>query len=288
VPRRWSTQRPRPEDVEEWRELCTRWFQFATFSPLLRVHGQFPHREMWHFGADEKHRAFTTQLAFDRLRYRMLPYTYSMAAAVTRRHASLMRPLVMDYREDEEVLGIGDQYLFGPSLLVSPVTTRGATRRSVYLPRQGGGWFDFWTGQHHPGGGRLEAAAPLESLPLFVKAGSILPLGPELQHTAELPPDPLTLWVYAGADASFDLYEDDGTSYAYERGAFATLPLHWDDKARRLTLGARNGSFPGMLERREIRVALVTPARPQGHSAAPAVIRSLSYDGRQTSFQLPR
>ena len=285
VPRKWSGRHPRPEDLEEWRELATRWFQYATFCPLLRVHGQFPYREMWHFGADEKHRAYQTQLAFDRLRYRMLPYVYSLAAAVTQRGSTPMRPLVMDFREDPEVLGIGDQFLLGASLLVNPVTTRGALRRDVYLPSDGdgagarAGWYDFWTGAHYPGGRRIDAPAPYQSLPLYVKAGSILPMGPELQHTGEKAADPLTLWVYTGADASFDLYEDDGVSYAYEQGAFSTLPLRWDEAKATLTIGARSGSFPGMLARRELRVVFVSRRAAIPHSATPAADRTLVYDG---------
>jgi alpha-D-xyloside xylohydrolase len=285
MPRRWATRDPRPEDVEEWRELATRWFQYSTFAPLLRVHGQFPHREMWHFG-DETHRAYRTQLAFDRLRYRLLPYAYTLAADVTRRHATLMRPLVMDFRDDPEVLGIGDQFLFGPSLLVSPVTAPGATSRSVYLPR--GGWYDFWSGVHQEGGRRLDAPAPYESLPLYVKAGSIVPMGPELQYTDEKPADPLTVWVYRGADAAFELYEDDGVSYGYERGAFATIPLRWDEAAGTLTIGARTGSFPGMPAAREVRVVFVSRAAPVGHSAAPAAARTVRYDGRPLSVAAAR
>jgi alpha-D-xyloside xylohydrolase len=287
VPRRWSRPDPRPEDVEEWRELVTRWFQYATFCPLLRVHGQFPYREMWFFGADQSHRAYRTQLAFDRLRYRMLPYTYSLAAATTHRNATPMRPLVMDFRDDPEVLGVGDQFQLGPSLLVSPVTAPGVTRREVYLPRrdrddEGGaaaGWYDFWTGVHHAGGQRIDAPAPYESLPVHVKAGSILPLGPELQYTGEKPADPLTLWVYTGADASFELYEDDGVSYAYEQGEHATIPLDWDEARSTLTIGARSGSFPGMLAKREIRVVFVSPGAAIPHSAAPAAARAVVYDG---------
>ncbi|HSD65333.1 MAG TPA: TIM-barrel domain-containing protein, partial [Vicinamibacteria bacterium] len=165
VPRKWARPDPRPQDVEEWRELVTRWFQFGTFCPLLRVHGQPPYREMWFFGADEKHRAYETQLAFDRLRYRMQPYAYTVAADVTRRHGSIMRPLVMDFRDDPAALDVADQFLFGPSLLVSPVTSPGATHRSVYLPRRhsddaggaGAGWYDFWTGAHLEGGLRIDA-----------------------------------------------------------------------------------------------------------------------------------
>jgi alpha-D-xyloside xylohydrolase len=277
TPRRFATREPRPEDVEEWRELATRWFQYSTFAPLLRVHGQFPRREMWYFG-DQSHRAYRTQLAFDRLRYRLLPYSYSLAAEVSRRHGTIMRPLVMDFREDPQVLDIGDQFLFGPALLVSPVTGSGATSRSVYLPR-GAGWYDFWTGAFEAGGRRLDAAAPYESLPVYVRAGSILPLGPELQYTDEKPADPLTVWVYRGADAAFDLYEDDGVSYACERGAFATIPLRWDERAGTLTVGARAGSFPGMLARREIRVVFVARDRPLGHTPAPLAARTVRYDG---------
>lgn len=296
VPRKWSRRDPRPEDVEEWRELVTRWFQYATFCPLLRVHGQFPYREMWHFGADEDHRAYRSQLAFDRLRYRMLPYTYSLAAAVTQRDATPMRPLVMDFRGDPATHTVGDQFLLGPSLLVSPVTARGVSERELYLPDRrrddagatSAGWYDFWTGVHLAGGRRITAAAPYESLPVHVKAGAILPMGPELQHTAEKPADPLTLWVYTGADARFELYEDDGTSYAYERGEHATIPLAWDEKAATLTIGARSGRFPGMLAKREIRVVFVTPQAPVPHSQTPPVARALTYDGAAVTTAAPR
>jgi alpha-D-xyloside xylohydrolase len=279
VPRKWSGQSPRPEDVEEWRELVTRWFQYSTFSPLLRLHGQYPNREMWLFGADESHRAYTTQLAFDKLRYRMLPYAYSVAAQVTHRDGSIMRPLVMDF-DEPVVRDIGDQFLFGPSLLVAPVTAKGVTRRAVYLPRAGG-WYDFWTGVHHEGGRRVDAPAPYESIPVFVKAGSILAMGPELQYTDEKPADPLTVWVYTGADAAFELYEDDGVSYAYERGAFATIPLRWDEAQRTLTLGRRRGSFPGMPASREVRVVFVSRGAPIGHAPAPPAAKVVRYAGQR-------
>jgi alpha-D-xyloside xylohydrolase len=276
-PPRWATRDPRPEDVEAWRELMTRWFQFGAFSPLTRAHGQFPRREMWYFG-DESHPAYRTQLAFDRLRYRMLPYNYSVAAAVTRRHGSILRPLVMDFREDPALRDVTDQYLFGPSLLVNPVTEPGVTSRRVLLPA-GADWYDFWTGERFSGGQVVEADAPYESLPLYVRAGSILPMGPELQYTDEKPADPLTLWVYTGADASFELYEDDGVSYGYERGAFATIPLLWDEGAGTLTLGERTGSFPGMLEQRTLRVVFVSPGSPVAHAPAPEAAAVVSYTG---------
>jgi alpha-D-xyloside xylohydrolase len=239
---------------------------------------------MWFFGGDEGHRAYKTQLAFDRLRYRMLPYTYTLAADVTRRDATIMRPLVMDFREDPEVLSIGDQFLLGPSLLVTPVTSPGVTRREVYLPR-GARWYDFWTGAHQEGGRRVDSPAPYESLPLYVRAGSILPMGPELQHTAEKPADPLTLWVYTGADAAFDLYEDDGVTYAYEKGASANIPLRWDEAAGTLTIGERTGSFPGMLASREVRVVFVGKGSAVGHSATPPGARVVRYEGKPLVVQ---
>jgi alpha-D-xyloside xylohydrolase len=286
VPVRWSGPNPKAEDVEEWRELVTRWFQFATFCPLLRVHGKPPFREMWNFGGDEGHRAYKTQLAFDRLRYRMLPYTYSVAADVTNQHGSVMRPLVMDFRDDPEVLSIADQFLFGPSLLVNPVYAAKATSRSVYLPR--GGWYDFWTGARLEGGRRIDASAPFESMPLYVRAGSIVPMGPELQYADEKPADPVTLWVYTGADATFDLYEDDGVSYGYEKGVSATIPVRWDETKRALTIGARAGSFPGMLAAREFHVVFVSKTKPVGHSAAPPEPLSIPYEGKAVVVSAPR
>jgi alpha-D-xyloside xylohydrolase len=276
VPKRWSGPNPKPEDVEEWREFVTRWFQFSTFCPLLRVHGKPPFREMWNFG-DANHPAFKSQLAFDKLRYRMLPYTYSVAASVTHAHAAIIRPLVMDFREDPEVVSLAGEYLFGPSLLVSPVTTHGVTRQSVYLPR-GVAWYDFWTGEHHEGGRRIDTAAGLDILPLFVRAGSIVPMGPELQYTAEKPADPLTLWVYTGAPARFDIYEDDGVTYGYEKGAFATIPVSWDEAAGTLTIGPRAGDFPGLLKSRELQVVFVSKGKPTGHSPSPKA-QAVHYDG---------
>jgi alpha-D-xyloside xylohydrolase len=156
-------------------------------------------------------------------------------------------------------------------------------RRDVYLPSDGdgagAGWYDFWTGVHHPGGRRIDAPAPYELLPLYVKAGSILPMGPELSHTGERPADPLTLWVYTGQDASFDLYEDDGVSYGYEQGLSSTIPLRWDEAKAALTIGARQGSFPGMLSKREIRIVFVTRDQTVPHSPAPRVARTVVYDG---------
>ena len=284
VPQKWSGPKPKAADVEEWRELVTRWFQFGTFCPLTRVHGQFPNREMWFFG-DESHRAYKTQLAFDRLRYRMLPYNYTLAADVTRRHRTILRPLVMDFGADPRTLDIADQYLYGPALLVSPVTRPGATQRPVYLPG-GADWYDFWTGTHLSGGQAIDAPAPFESIPLHVRAGSILPMGPELQYTGELPADPLTVWVYTGRDAAFELYEDDGVSYAHEKGVFATIPLRYDEATGTLTIGRRTGAYPGMPGTRTLRVVFVSKDRAVGHQPSPAAARELRYDGSERTVSL--
>jgi alpha-D-xyloside xylohydrolase len=283
VPPRFAREDARPEDVEEWRELVTRWFQFATFCPLLRVHGQYPFRETWHFGGED-HPAYRSQLAFDHLRYRLLPYVYSLAARVTREHYTMTRALVMDFRHDPEVFGVGDQLMFGPALLVNPVTVHGARSRPVYLPR-GTLWYDFWTGEAVDGGRTIEAPAPYESLPVYVKAGSIVPFGPELQYTDEKPADPITLWVWQGADADFELYEDDGVSFAYEKGAFAVIPIHWDESAQRLTLGERKGSFPGMLEERSIKVVWVAAGAPRGYTPEPEAARTIRYLGARTTLR---
>jgi alpha-D-xyloside xylohydrolase len=287
VPARWARRSENPADTDqslmsaaeaaEWRELNARWFEYGTFVPLLRVHGQFPFREMWQFGG-ESSPAYQAQLKFDRLRYRLLPYVYSLAGAVTQEGGTIMRPLVMDFRDDAKAREIGDEYLFGPALLVNPVTEFQARSRPVYLPAAAG-WYDFWTGGAVAGGQTIEAAAPYDAIPLYVRAGAIIPFGPELQYTGEKPADPITLCVYAGADGAFTLYEDDGLTYGYEKGAFARIPLRWDDTARTLHIGARTGTFPGMLAERTLQVILVSKQKPVGFSFAPQPDRSVRYRG---------
>jgi alpha-D-xyloside xylohydrolase len=287
VPAKWagrdekSAEPNRPlmtlEDADEWRELNTRWFQLSTFTPLLRVHGQFPYREMWQFGG-ENSPAYHAQLKFDRLRYRMLPYIYSLAGAVTQDGGTIMRALVMDFRSDARARAIADEYMFGPALLVSPVTVYQARSRQVYLP-SATAWYDFWTGAPLAGGQTIEAPAPYDSIPVFARAGAIIPFGPELQYTAEKPADPILLHVYAGEDGAFTLYEDDGLTYGYEKGAFARIPIRWNDARRTLTIGRREGSFPGMLEERTFQVILVSKQKPAGFSFAPQPDRSVRYRG---------
>ncbi len=276
-----------PDAADEWYEMNTRWFEYATFLPIMRVHGQAPPREIWQFGGDTGP-AYAAMLKFDRLRYRLLPYIYSLAGGVTQHAGTILRALVMDFRGDATARAIGDQYMFGPALMVSPVSTYQARTRSVYLPpSQGsGGWYDFWTGAFQSGAGAgqtIDAAADFDAMPVFVRAGSILPLGPDLQYTDEKAPDPITLYVYAGADGAFTLYEDDGTSYSYESGTFATIAITWNDAARQLTIGARSGSFTGMLGERRFEVVVVDPTNPVGYAEAPPVDQEIVYTGDATS-----
>ena len=263
-------------DSDEWGELNTRWFEFAAFVPLLRVHGESPNREMWEFGGDGSP-AYAAQVKSDRLRYHLLPYVYSLAGGVTQHGGTIMRPLVMDFPADTKVFNIGDQYMFGPAFLVNPVTSYQARSRSVYLPRTPGGWYDFWSGKSVDGGQTIDAPAPYDEIPIFVRAGSIVPFGPEIQYIGEKPADPLTFSIYAGADGNFTLYEDDGKTYKYEHGAFAEIPLHWDDASKTLTIGKCKGSFDGMLKHRTFQFVLISKANAVGFSFAPETSHSVTY-----------
>jgi alpha-D-xyloside xylohydrolase len=277
VPERFATAHPSADDVEEWRELNTRWFQFGTFVPLLRVHGEAPKREMWEFGG-ESSPAYKAELKFDRVRYRLLPYVYSLAGGVTQEGGTIMRPLVMDFRADAKARDVSDEYMFGPALLISPVTSYKARTRSVYLPAAPG-WYDFWSGGVADGGQAIDVSTPYDSIPVHVRAGAIIPTGPEIQYTDEKPADPITLWVYAGADGNFALYEDDGLTYGYEKGAFARIPLHWNDATKTLTIGKREGTFTGMAAQRTFDVVLVAKDKAVGFSFTPKPDKSVKYDG---------
>jgi alpha-D-xyloside xylohydrolase len=232
---------------------------------------------MWELGG-ETSQAYRTELKFDRLRYLLLPYVYSLAGQITRDGGTMMRPLVMDFTNDVKARDISDEYLFGPALLVNPVTTYQARDRPVYLPGTGL-WYDFWTGAESKGGHTVDAAAPFDSMPLYVRAGAIIPFGPELQYTREKPADPVLLRIYAGEDGKFDLYEDDGLTYGYERGAFSTIPLRWNEAKHTLTIGKRTGSFAGMLPERTFNVVLVNGPKPVGFSFSPTPDQTIRYHG---------
>lgn len=257
----WDSQHEENADLREWRELNARWHQFGAFCPLYRTHGQWPLREVWNI-APEGHPAYESILYYHRLRYRLLPYIYSLAAMTHFEDYTLMRPLVMDYPTDTIARNVSDQFFFGSALMVAPVFEYGTRQRAVYLPE--GTWYDFYTSKIVKS--KL-ADAPYERIPLFVRGGSILPVGPSIEYTDERPADLITIYVYAGANGTFTLYEDEGTNYNYEKEQFATIPLHYDDTSHTLTIGSRNGSFPGMLQQRRFRVVFVEGTTP--HSFEP-------------------
>ena len=257
-----------------FRELFVRWFQYGAWLPMFRAHGTDTPREIWRFGepGDATYEALVAALE---LRYRLLPYIYSLAGWTTQRGYTMLRSLLFDFRADPEVYQVGDQFMLGPAFMVCPVYEPmwhgpGSTplsgvpaEREVYLPAASH-WFDLWTGRRFEGGQRVVAEAPLERIPVFVRAGSIVPMGPVRQHADDLPDAPLEVHVYPGRDGAFGLYEDEGDGYDYEAGDFSTIELTWEDRLRRLTVSERRGEFPGMLQERELILVLhVEGAEPQ-------------------------
>jgi len=269
------------EDLEEWREQMTRWYQFGAFCPLFRVHGQYPYREIYHV-APEDHPAYRSMLYYDKLRYRMMPYIYSLCGRVWKDDYTMMRGLAMDFSTDTAALGVADEFLLGPSLLVAPVTTYKARSREVYFPG-GQGWYDLYSGKFVNGGQRVWAEAPFERMPVYVKEGSILALGPDLQYTNQRPADTITLRVYTGRDAVFSLYEDEGTNYNYEKGRYAIIPMRYDEAKGRLTIGAREGQFEGMLRRRVFRIEWMG----KGVDAEQGKALFVAYDGHAKTIEKP-
>jgi alpha-D-xyloside xylohydrolase len=246
-----------PEDPK-YAELFTRWFQFSAFCPMFRVHGTGKPKEMWCFDTNTEN----ILIRYDKLRYHLIPYIYSVSWMVTRGGYTMMRPLVMDFRSDTNVFDIPDQYLFGPALMPCPVTVAGATRRNVYLP-SGTTWYDFWTGQTNAGGQTIRAAAPIDTLPLYVRAGSVIPYGPAIQYAMQTN-NPIELRVYGGADGKFTLYEDEGDNYDYEKGKYATIPISWNEARHTLEIGKRKGEFPGMSKERTFNIVWVSAGHGVG------------------------
>ena len=253
-------------DLKEWRELQARWNQFGCFVPLYRAHGQWPLREVWNI-APADHPAYKTIVAYDKLRYRLMPYLYSMAGMVHLKDYTMMRGLVMDFNGDEKVLDIKDQWMFGSALMACPVGEYQKYSREVYLPKQKG-WYDFYTGAYHAGGQTIVADAPYDKIPVFIPEGAILPIGPEMQWSDEKKPELIDLYVYAGKDGSYALYEDEGTNYNYEKGKYAVIDFKYDDARKQITIGARKGSFDGMLQKRRFNIILVDQKKQQGVNLA--------------------
>ncbi len=285
VENRYTRAQEGSADLDEWRELNARWYQFGAFCPLFRSHGQFPLREIYNI-APENHPAYTSMVYFNKLRYRLMPYIYTLAGMTWHNDYTIMRPLVMDFNGDVAVNNIGDQYMFGPSLMVAPVYEYKARSREVYFPAASG-WYDLYTGQFLAGGERRTVNAPYERMPLFVREGAILPFGPEINFTAENPAGPVTLYVYTGKDGAFTLYEDEGVNYDYEKGEFSQIPFTWDEAAGKLTIGARQGSWDGMPETRTFNVVWITKEKPVAFDLSAVPQTPVTYNGAETQVEKP-
>jgi len=281
----WTTDtggffRPRDQySSADYNELLTRWFQWSTFCPILRIHGYTTETEIWKWLPDTQ----TNLIAYDRLRYRMLPYNYSVAWQITHHAYTPMRALVMDFPKDSKVFPIGDEYMFGPAFLVSPVTAPQAISRGVYLPA-GTSWVDFWTGETLVGGKTVTANAPVNIMPLYVRAGSIVPLGPVVQYATQKPAGPIELRVYRGADGKFTLYEDQGDGYNYEKGKYATIPFEWNEGKQTLTIGKRSGSFPNMVKQRTFHVVFVSSNHGAGMEEETEADTVVHYTGKDLAI----
>ena len=265
----------------KYQELYARWFEYGTFCPVFRTHGHRPQNEFWAFDKVEP-----ILIAYDKLRYRLMPYIYSLAWRVTNGDYTIQRPLLMDWRNDASTRDIGDQFMFGPAVLVSPVLQAEATRRTLYLP-DSSAWFDFWTGTTQKGGREIDADAPLDRIPLYVRAGSILPLGPEIEYADEKPAGPIELRIYRGADGEFELYQDAGDSYDYERGAHSIIPVHWAESTRTLTIGERQGGYPEMPQSMQIKIVWVSAGHGSGLAPVTNPDETVEYTGKAVSVQGP-
>lgn len=274
-----------PEGVKDpaFHELYVRWMQFAAFTGMMRSHGTNTPREIFMFG-ERGYWAFDAQEKMINLRYRLLPYVYSTSWEVTSNGESLMRALFSDFPKDKKVIDIGDEYMFGKSILVAPVTS-GVRRRSLYLP-EGTQWIDFWTGEMQRGGQEISREAPIDIIPLYVKAGSIVPVGPSVQFATEKLWDDLQVRIYPGADGEFTLYEDENDNYNYEKGKYTTVRMTWSDKDRQLTIHPRQGSYDGMLQNRNFRIVVVDNLKGLGLDNESYTV-NVEYKGKKLNIKLP-
>ena len=287
------------------QELMVRWMQWGTFMPLMRNHCSSPMMsEIWHYG-EPGDWAYDIQKRYIELRYRLLPYIYSQAGATVQRSDLMMRPLVMDFAQDKEAINRDDEYMFGRSLLVKPITQplyswiedrrsshfiypepqKASAPVEVYLPT-GTTWWNFWTNEQLDGGKTKNVLAPLDIIPVFVKAGSIIPFGPKVSYSGEKKWDNLEVRIYPGDDGDYVLYEDAGDGYGYEKGEFTQIRFHWSDASRTLSIEAREGSYPSMIESRQFRIHVVSPASEAGDKEATTFQKTVSYSGQPVSITL--
>lgn len=272
------------EDLKEWRELQARWNQFGCFVPLYRAHGQWPLREIWNIAPDN-HPAYQSFVYYDNLRYHLMPYLYSLAGWAHFKDYTLMRGLVMDFGKDAKVNNIADQWMFGPALMACPVGYYKARTRDVYFPSTCG-WYDLYTGAYIDGGQKKTVDAPYDRIPVYVREGAIIPFGPAMEWSDEKPAELVNLYVYQGADGQFQLYEDEGTNYNYEKGAYATIDIQYNDAAKTLTIGKRQGEFKGMLKNRRFNVVVVSKDKPMNLNLENPEGKLVEYKGETVTVNL--
>jgi alpha-D-xyloside xylohydrolase len=294
---------PRKLEDPNYRELYIRWVEFGTFTPLMRSHGTDAPREIYQFGK-KGDRDFDAIDRYINLRYMLLPYIYSTSWDVTANQSSMMRALMMDFASDKNALDINDEFMFGKSLLISPVTTPMYNKLAVvgkdtiqvtdfsmvksketYLPL-GTDWFDFWSGEKLTGGKKVVRETPIDIMPVYVRAGTILPLGPRVQYATEKKWDNLELRIYPGANGQFVLYEDENDSYNYEKGLYSTITFNWNDKSRTLTVSDRTGSFPGILTTRKFNIVLAGSGKGLGDSLTSEPSHTVEYSGKRLTLKL--
>ena len=265
---------------ENYQELLTRWYQWGAFNPIFRIHGYQSETEPWHYSKqvqDDMQKMLN-------LRYRLMPYIYSEAWQITNNGATMMRPLVMDFRDDTLALNQDFEFMFGKGILVSPITEPKINKWNVYLPKSVE-WYDFWTGEYVNGGQTIKTEAPIDKIPLFVKAGSIIPIGTKIQYATEKS-DPLEIRIYPGADGEFTLYEDENDNYNYEKGIYSTITFSWDDSEKILTISDREGSFPGMLAERQFNIILVGKNKGAGIYSSEKFNREIIYKGKKATITM--
>jgi len=284
-----------PLQNPDYRELHARWIQFGTFCPMMRSHGEGSPREIYQFG-QKGHKIYDSDEKYINLRYSLLPYIYSSSWEVTNKQSSMMRALVMDFASDKQALDINNEYMFGKSILVCPVTTPMYNKdgkedfstvksMEVYLPK-GADWFDFWTGEKYSGGQKVNKEVPLDIMPLYIKAGSILPIGPKVQYATEKKWDNLEIRIYEGANGEFTLYEDENDNYNYEKGIFSTITFSWDNAKKTLTISDRKGSFPDMLAERNFNIVKVSVKNGVGNDSETEIVKAVNYTGEKVTVKL--
>jgi alpha-D-xyloside xylohydrolase len=282
-------------DDAGYRELYARWIQFGTFCSMMRSHGTDAPREIYQFGK-KGDKVYDAIEKYINLRYSLLPYIYSASWDITANQSTMMRALMMDFANDKQVLDINDEYMFGKSLLVCPVTQPMYSKdtnedfgtiksRELYLPK-GSDWFDFWTGDKISGGQTIKKEAPLDIIPLYVKAGSILPVGPKVHFAAEKKWDNLEIRVYEGANSEYTLYEDENDNYNYEKRVFSTITFSWDDSKKVLTINDRKGTFPGILSERKFNIVKVAASNGTGMDTVVKYNKVVDYKGMKVMVKL--